>query len=227
MKPADFLIGVLDFFAVLLPGSMATWLVTRYVPPDELSRYLSFGTGQPDSVSLWVAFLLSSYTLGHFVFMVGSYLDPSYDRWRRLTKPTSSDATYTAANELRKNSLAEGPFTTLKWAKSYVQIHAPEARVEIDRFDANSKFFRSLVVIWLVVAAHFFLHERAPGMGVVSLVMGAMSYQRFVDQRWKMTELSYATAVILHATKLAPRSSEGSQSGQERLPSRQSPSGTL
>jgi hypothetical protein len=28
-----------------------------------------------------------------------------------------------------------------------------------------------------------------------------MSYSRYVDQRWKATQLTYATAVILHATK--------------------------
>ena len=34
MKPGDFLLGVLDFFAVLLPGSLIAWLATQYVPPD-------------------------------------------------------------------------------------------------------------------------------------------------------------------------------------------------
>lgn len=201
-KPGDFLIGVLDFFAILLPGSMATWLLTRYA---DLLGYLSFGKEQPPgSLTLWAAFLLSSYVLGHFVFMAGSRLDSSYDRWRRRARPSAHDTTFLAADAVRKRltpSLADSGFTTLKWAKAYVQVHAPQARVEIDRLEADSKFFRSLVVVSLLMTAHFFLREREPGLGVGCLALGAMAYWRYCDQRWKMTELSYGTAVIMDATR--------------------------
>lgn len=208
MKPGDFLIGVLDFFAILLPGSLATWLVTRYLPSSDLFRLMSFGPGktEPDAVTLWSAFLLSSYVLGHFVFMAGAQLDPSYDRWRRRTKPTSSDKTFQAADALRKrltNSLADSDFTTLKWAKAYIQVNAQHARTEIDRFDADSKFFRSLVVVSVAIALHFLLVERAPVLGVACLALAATAYRRYVDQRWKMTELCYGTAVIVDATRPA------------------------
>ena len=92
-------------------------------------------------------------------------------------------------------------FTTLKWAKSYIQIHSPSARGEIDRLEADSKFFRSLVVISVAFAVHFLAVERTPSLGLASVVLGAMAYWRYRDQRWKMTQLSYATAVILHETK--------------------------
>jgi hypothetical protein len=207
-KPGDFLIGVLDFFAILLPGSMATWLVTRYVPSADLLRHLSFGPGQaePDSSTLWAAFLLSSYVLGHFVFMAGSRLDSSYDRWRRRTKPTASDKTFQAADALRKRltpSLADSTFSTLKWTRSYIQLNAPLARAEIDRFEADSKFFRSLVVVSAAMVVHFLLVERTPGPGAACLALGAVAYWRFCDQRWKMAELAYGTAVILDATSAA------------------------
>jgi hypothetical protein len=208
MKPSDFLIGVLDFFAILLPGSMATWLVTRYVPSGDLFRLLSFapGKGEPDSVTLWAAFLLSSYVLGHFVFMAGSRLDASYDRWRQGAKPSSRDKTYQAADALRKRltpSLTDADFTTLKWAKSYIQLNAQHARGEIDRFEADSKFFRSLVVVSVAIALHFLLVERTPGLGIACLALGAVAYWRYFDQRWKMAELCYGTAVILEATRPA------------------------
>jgi len=211
MKPSDFLLGVLDFFAILLPGSMATWLVTRYMPRDDIFRYLSLGPtpGGPDALTLAGAFLLSSYTLGHFVFMAGAQLDNSYDRWRRRAKPNK---TFLEADKLRKESLESGEFTTLKWAKSYIQIHAPLARTEIDRLEADSKFFRSLVVISAPIALHFLMTERIPSMGVASGVLGLMAYWRFRDQRWKSTQLSYATAVILHNTKVAVASQKDLES---------------
>ena len=70
--------------------------------------------------------------------------------------------------------------------------------MEIDRLEADQKFFRSLVVISVALAAHFLLREAAPVAGIAALAMGALSYQRYVEQRWKMTELIYGTAVIAH-----------------------------
>jgi hypothetical protein len=205
MKPGDFLLGVLDFFAILLPGTMATWLVLQYVPTAVLRDALSFrieGEPQPNAWVLGIAFLLSSYTLGHFVFMLGSRLDGSYDRWRKLTKPPATrDRTYSAARKLHetlnKELLHEG-FSTLKWAKAYIQVHAHDARVEIDRLEADQKFFRSLVVIAVAFAAHFLILKRAPVAGLVAVAMGVLAYQRYADQRWKMTELIYGTAVIVN-----------------------------
>ena len=139
-KPGDFLIGVLDFFAILLPGSMTTWLITRYLPSADLFQHLSFGPGktEPDALTLWTAFLLSSYVLGHFVFMAGSRLDSSYDRWRRRVKPSSQDKTFQAADAVRKrltSSLADSDFTTLKWAKVTLltkATHVPSGRPAMD-----------------------------------------------------------------------------------------------
>ena len=78
MKPGDFLLGVFEFFAILLPGSLATWLAVQYIPDSVLKEALTLSAGSPsnpDSVVLGIAFLVSSYTLGHFVFMAGAKLD--------------------------------------------------------------------------------------------------------------------------------------------------------
>jgi hypothetical protein len=208
MKPGDFLLGVLDFFAVLLPGSLIAWLATQYVPADSLRRALSPGLGgDPDSIVIATALLLSSYLFGHLVFMAGAKLDILYDSWRRRTKRLDTDKAFLAARQLQTEltrNMVGGEFSTLKWAKTYVQVKAPGARVEIDRLEANSKFFRSLVVVSTAFAAHFLLRDQAPAMGVATIVIGILSYQRYVEERWKMTELSYATAVIAHAATAKP-----------------------
>jgi hypothetical protein len=50
---------------------------------------LSFELEPPnlDRFVLITAFLLSSFMLGHLVFMAGAELDPSYDRWSGRAKP--------------------------------------------------------------------------------------------------------------------------------------------
>jgi hypothetical protein len=215
VKPADFFVGVLDFFAILLPGSLATWLVTQYIPSDSLRTSLTFGLAlNPGASVFWAAFLLSSYLLGHFVFMAGSKLDTMYDRWRDRTKPKKRDKTFLAAEKLHKTlteELTGGEFSTLKWAKAYVQLKAPQSKGEIDRLEADSKFFRSMVVILVFAAAHFLLKEQSPVAGVIVLIMVWLSYRRYIEQRWKMTELIYGTAVIVHAAESSLTSPKDSQ----------------
>jgi len=208
MKPGDFLLGVLDVFAVLLPGALATWLVLQYIPSFVLRGALSFDPQGPAAPAEWTtiaAFFVASYVLGHFVWMLGSSLDASYDIWRRRSKPVSGDRTFLAADALRKSltpDLKDGDWTTLKWARAYIEVKAQHARVEIDRLEADQKFFRSLTVIAVVFAAHFLLHDGAPFAGLVAIAMAALAYRRYIDQRWKMTELTYGTAVI--ASKMQP-----------------------
>jgi hypothetical protein len=204
MKPGDFMLGVLDFFAIMLPGSLATWLVLQYIPAPALLKALSFGAqpSTPERYVLIAAFLLSSFMLGHFAFMAGAELDPAYDRWRRRAKPFSGDRAYLAARKLqqaRNQDLVGGDFTTLKWARAYIQIKSAAARVEIDRLEADQKFFRSLVVISSAFALHFLLREASLVAALAALALAVLAYHRYRDQRWKMTELIFATAVIVDA----------------------------
>jgi hypothetical protein len=202
MKPGDFLLGVLDFFAIVLPGAMATWLAAQYVPASVVRGAIAFAAPEPSEWQVVTAFLLSSYTLGHFVFMAGSGLDRSYDRWRSRVKPKSHDVAYAAAARLQKKlneELTGGELTTLKWARTYIQVKAPHARVEIDRLEADHKFFRSVVVIGTLFAAHFLLRQGAPVPALAAAGLAALSYRRYLTRRWQMTELIFATAAIVAA----------------------------
>ncbi len=201
-KPADFLLGVSDFFAVILPGAVATFLVKDYLPEPGLANALSI-TGDKVDAAHWAAFLISSYVLGHFVFMLSSNLDTAYDRWRQREKPPDSDRAFRAADDLRRKTtpdMKESAFSTLKWAKSYIEIHCPHARLEIDRLEADQKFFRSLVLIAVAGALHFLLREQHLLLAATAGGMAVLAFHRYCDQRWKMTELTYATVVILDAT---------------------------
>ena len=206
MKPGDFFLGVLDFLAILLPGTLATWLALQYISAAWLRSAMTLpfmGGDVPNAFVVGAAFALSSYLLGHFVFMAGSRLDDSYDRWRRRVHASDRDMSYKAAEALRDRITPElqgGDVTVLKWARAYIQVRAGEARVEIDRLEAEQKFFRSLVVLSAIFAAHFIVRERALLTAALAAAMSALSYWRYLDRRWTMTELIYATAVIIDRT---------------------------
>jgi len=212
MKPSDFMLGLLDFLAILLPGAVATWLLTQYLEqlPPGFGYVRDLGT--TESPLPWVVVVFTSYALGHFVFMAGSRLDPVYDRWRKRTKPEESDRNYSAARELHHRltpQLAYPELSTLKWARTYILLHAQPACAEIDRLEASSKFFRSMVVVSALAVAHFLLTVGEPVFAVQSATLCALSFWRYCEERWKMTELAYVTVIVLHDTKVAKADQNG------------------
>ena len=85
MKPSDFFIGVIDFFATLVPGGIATYFLITLQWDQLPTRWPHIERGSPEG---WAVFIVSAYVLGHLIAAVGSsLLDPLYDRvyarWRR------------------------------------------------------------------------------------------------------------------------------------------------
>lgn len=72
-------ISVMDFFSLLLPGALLTYLLKGQVGLFVLGeRYAMLAGAQA-----LAAFLFASYLLGHLVFLLGSWLDEFYDWTRR------------------------------------------------------------------------------------------------------------------------------------------------
>lgn len=83
VEPQKFYIRLLDFFSVLLPGALLTYLLKNYMGPKLLDHSYSELVG----AERWIAFLFCSYLLGHFIFLLGSRVldDHVYDRIREAT----------------------------------------------------------------------------------------------------------------------------------------------
>ncbi|UIE38901.1 hypothetical protein [Leptodesmis sichuanensis] len=74
----------MDFFSILLPGALLTYLLMGEVGPVVRGdRYDNLYGAQA-----WAAFLFASYLFGHLVFLLGSWLDEFYDWARRYTLKT-------------------------------------------------------------------------------------------------------------------------------------------
>lgn len=70
-NPLKFFIGVMEFFSILLPGALLTWLLMGKVGPAVLGdRFAKLAGAQA-----WTAFLLASYLFGHQIFLLGTWLD--------------------------------------------------------------------------------------------------------------------------------------------------------
>src|ERR1700692_1372116 len=81
--PEKFCSGLVEFFSILLPGAVLTYLLKGDVGlcfPDDRYSKLAGTEG-------WAVFLFTSYLVGHFIFLVGSWLlaDRVYDPIRKAT----------------------------------------------------------------------------------------------------------------------------------------------
>ncbi|MBV7258218.1 phage holin family protein [Erythrobacter crassostreae] len=85
MKPSDFMIGLISFLAILLPGAIATALFLGAFPGAAI---FANSFAQHDAFKLVLAFAVS-YIAGHLIYLVGSWLDPTYDFVRRIRDPYS------------------------------------------------------------------------------------------------------------------------------------------
>jgi hypothetical protein len=202
-KPGDLFIGVIDFFAILIPGIVAAMFAAwarELIPlqPDALF----FGT-----------ILLAGFILGHVLHGLGSFLDVLvYDPLFRPRDHSdaqrargskgyfhSNDELYRQAKRVTafagsgdQAEVKSPPGGMYQWARAWLRMHSPEATAELDRLEADSKLFRSLTVIALaaLVCWSTFPHLVAYELPLTIAVL-LFSLWRYCDLRQKMVRACY------------------------------------
>jgi ADP-ribose pyrophosphatase YjhB (NUDIX family) len=224
-EPQKFFIGLMDFFSILLPGALLTYLMQ-----DELTL-LVLGERALSSEQGWLIFLFSSYLLGHFIFLIGSGLlddyvyDPvrsgTYDqqigelakgnplspRWARWVARyafrSGVNRPVAEATRIKIRSLdadAAKAINTFQWCKAKLTLEHPEALATVQRFEADSKFFRSLVVV-LCFLVPWSLYNGRIALAQFALVTLALALWRYKDQRLKATNQAYWYLITLAGGK--------------------------
>ena len=224
--PQKLFIGLMDFFSILLPGALLTYLLMDQVGPVLLAeRY-----GKLAGAEGWAAFLFASYLFGHLIFLLGSWLDEFYD-WARgytlnvqirrlalrdklLPWPlrlglwavfrSESDHAAHRTEQVKKRLLsslqADRAVNTFQWCKVWLNVESQPCLQAVQRLEADSKFFRSFVVVLAVVLITWpWHHPDSPllALGVAALLLLAL--WRYMEQRWKATNLAYWSVLTLTA----------------------------
>jgi hypothetical protein len=178
-KPQTFFIGVTDFFSVLLPGALFTWFIkTVFENQNYLQQFLQ---NPENETTRWIGFVIVAYIFGNMLFVFSSLiLDKIYDPYlRNLVKSRGSvnleviiaaairdrfidtDEWITKLKE--KNKLSKEDIKSIysknyreiinpyKWSQYYLQLNNPEALAEVKKIEADSKFFRSLVLTFFIM----------------------------------------------------------------------------
>jgi len=195
-KPGDFFVGIIDLFAIFLPGgAISSALYYSYYDDVLFNVDLSFSSSQ-----YWVMFLFSSYLLGHIVFMFGSSLDSIYDMHRRYRNPYTNESAFQCASKIKKIFLSDNEaasVNTFQWAVSILTVNYPDAIAEINRLAADSKFFRSLVVI-IPLFSLMLWFENMHQLSLIMLLFIIPCYLRYYDRRLKSTTRAYQYIVTFH-----------------------------
>lgn len=224
--PQKFFIGLMDFFSILLPGALLTWLLMGEVGPVVLEdRYAKL-----DGAQAWAAFLFASYLFGHLVFLLGSWLDEFYDWARRYTLTTQitllarrdrllswfaraliwlvfkreRNLAVERASKIKRQALdplqAQDAVNTFQWCKALLNAESPASLAVVQRFEANSKFFRCFTVVLLLLLIAWPWQHQWPLAGIpVVLALLLLALWRYMEQRYKATNQAYWSVITLTA----------------------------
>lgn len=198
--PGSFYLGVVDFFSIMLPGGVLTYFLSG---PYQASVFGTLFPAIPPGTAGWVIFLFAAYLLGHIVFLLGSYLDNIYDPIRKLVWPQKTDFAFQQADRLKRDRLGDDAaraINTYQWARAVLTLNHPAGMAEVARLEADSKFFRSLVVVLIVLLAATLTgdwHRTGAVFPVLLGVTAILSYWRYTERRYKSTEQAYRFMIVL------------------------------
>lgn len=176
-------------------------------------------------------FVVTSYLLGHIVFLLGAWwLDELYDWVRRYTLnkqivllarrgrllsrlarapiwlvfKRERNLAVDRAGKIKEKMLtglgAINAVNTFPWSKAVLNIDSLASLAVVQRFEADSKFFRSFSVVLFLLAVSLPLHRKWPweSLGVM-LALFLLALWRYMEQRYKATNQAYWSVITLTA----------------------------
>lgn len=200
--PERFHIGIIDLFSILLPGAILAYAIQTILAPEV------FAAASMTQAERWIALAIMAYVIGHFVFAAGSLLDNPYDRARERLHPLHGDYALLSAIaikdlSLEKIAINKSAINTFQWTKCRLAMAHPIALAQIQRYEADSKFFRSLFVVLLIIAIWAAVLGRWY-VAAACLVLTVASVWRYGDQRFKATRQAYWYLITLESTRKDP-----------------------
>jgi 8-oxo-dGTP pyrophosphatase MutT (NUDIX family) len=108
------------------------------------------------------------------------------------------------AEQVKKHLLsplqAERAVNTFQWCKVWLNVESQACLQNVHRLEADSKFFRSFVVVLAAVLITWPWHH--PGLPLLAIAAAALlllALWRYMEQRWKATNQAYWSVLTLVA----------------------------
>jgi 8-oxo-dGTP pyrophosphatase MutT (NUDIX family) len=258
-EPQKFFIGLIDFFAIIMPGAALAYLLK-----DMVACWLALPTPYDlGTLEKGAVFLFVSYLLGHLIALLGSPLDRwIYENLRNCTdsgqaehladadkkgeltslrrlwrarfgkrevKPAPAWLRHWAkshwlfgknADEALKHVLrlkfasldrlsAPKAVNAFQWSKIRLGKDHPAALLEVNRFEANSKFFRSFAVVLAILVAFYAIRGSAC-YAVICATLLVPALWRYINQRFKSIQQAYWSVLTVDAANAADQAKPAS-----------------
>jgi ADP-ribose pyrophosphatase YjhB (NUDIX family) len=226
VSPQNFFIGLIDFFSVILPGALFVIVLMGLVTPTELVDGTPLDGVTGWLAFLFASYLLGHVVfavgslLDDWIYdplrrcAYGGLLDRLADgrdlpAWpvRALARTIfgrEDNAAVTRAGAIRRAALgplsAEGAINTYQWSKALLDQENPTGLAVVQRFEADSKFFRSMVVILVVALCTSPWQDWPWGLTVALAALVPVAAWRYMEQRWKATNQAYRSVLTLVST---------------------------
>src|SRR5215831_2189372 len=179
-EPDKFYVGMIDFFSIILPGFVLAFYLNILISNGKIPVPFVASLSEPER---WVVLIVGSYILGHFIFLIGSFLDRAYDAVREKIVPFEKNLPLKTALDIKNKRLTElglnnSAINAFQWAKCRLALEYPGALNHVQRLEADSKFFRSLLVI-LVILCVIFAQANQGWWALVCLLLAIASVWRY------------------------------------------------
>lgn len=227
--PQKLFIGLIDFFSIIMPGALLAYFLKDTVAQwYSLEGGYPLDSVEAVTVFLFASYLLghfaflvgavlddwiydpvrSSASAGQIRRLAhGKSLSPSW--LRRLAQlgmifGKNADAAVSQAVRLKARELlplsAQGAINAFQWSKAVLSREHADGLSEVNRLEANSKFFRSFVIV-LVLLAILGIYRHSLVQTFVCLIAIAPALWRYADQRFKATQQAYWFLLARQASK--------------------------
>lgn len=193
-----FNLGLLDLLSILLPGGFLVGLAWQ-------SGWIQDWPMLQDIPSGWTSgaiFASAAYVMGHYVYMLASYLDDFFfEKFKKWQWP--DDTLVKKVIQIKDSQIGEidrNYYNAFKWSLAYLMQHQPMMYQAVEKHIAESKFFRSFALVLLFAGVWAFFQGRVIE-GVLSLVLTVLSLIRYATQRQKSLDSAYQYVISANGKK--------------------------
>jgi len=179
----------LDILSILLPGGLLLSVLSQYSTLECIFHKIF--TSDVDWIK-GVEYGGLAYVLGHFLFFIASFLDQwIFENVKRVFWNDHRLVAYIIAFKEEKIGIGDRKtLNAFKWSCAWLLANKPEMYMGVERYIAESKFFRSLIVTLFALLVMYVVKGDI-WLSVILALLLILSFVRYLTQRQKSIETAY------------------------------------
>lgn len=224
-EPGKLYFGVIDLFSVLLPGALLTWMARGWLGPELFgAAYDDLGGVEGGTAFLFGSYLLGHFAFLAGSFLDDLVYEPvrgatAARQVERLARGRGlapaplrrvadhlfsgmADRAVARVLDLKARTLAPvgaaEAINAFQWSKARLMADHPDGLAAVQRFEADSKFFRSLVVVLALVVPWALARGSLLVAGLCG-PLGVLALWRYMERRGKATTQAYWHVLTMDA----------------------------